>query len=342
MEKYIVLNKNISTYYLYKTVLKELLDVYQSDKKNLPILDLRETQYISANAAPVLLAFGDYLRRLYNKPIKIKVSKESGLQNFLIMSKFFEISKKLNIFVWDDDFLDEWEIKKIRDIHNISYTKIRYNDAEKIIDMTQRRDYISDCLYDKYIAIYSEVLNDTGKLVNSIIDESILAIVELETNAIMYSKSYSFTYVATDKYGTKISIADTGVGFEKSFKNSGKRLEYIDFNNQFDKKYKNYIIIMSVLNYSMKKYMEEEREDLWSLMTKVINNNGTFKIQYMNTQVTFSHSRCKECKKNPGQKNLLICSKCLANDYSKDILSPIKIFEVGLQGVRIEITIDKE
>lgn len=88
--------------------------------------------------------------------------------------------------------------------------------------------------------------------------------------------------------------------------------------------------------------MESKRDDLWSLRTDIIKNNGTFKIQYENTQVIFSCNRCKNCTQINGKKDISICVQCLMRQYSIDTYSPIKIFNIGFQGVRVEVSINKE
>ena len=341
MKGVIVFEEKVSTYNFYSEILSRFLEIYKSKKDEIPILDMRKTKYIMPSAVPVLLSFGDYLRKLYKQPIDLLVSEESELLNFLICSKFVNISKQLGIFCFDENLLIRWDKKELRDLHKISYTKVRYSDADKIEDLVQRRDYINDCLYDRTKAIYKEVLSDTNQLPMSVIGATLSSIAEIETNAIMYSMSYSFTYVASDRYGTNISIADSGIGFEKSFENAKRELFTLEGFNNIDSKFYNYLVIMNVLNYSYRKHIDEKRDDLWTLRSNVIKNNGTFKIQYKNTQVIFSCNRCGKCVKNANRSNISACLKCLLQEYSEDSYSPIKIFKVGFQGVRIEITINR-
>lgn len=339
MNNLIIFDEKISTYYFYNVILGDFFKIYKSHQ--IPVLDMRKTKYILPPAVPVLLSFGDYLRKLYKRPINILVSEESELLNFMICSKFVSISKQLGIFDFDEAVLDSWRYKKLRELHKISYTNVKYMDAERIEDPLQRRDYINDCLFDRTKVIYETVLSDTNNLPMNVIEATLNSIAEVETNAIMYSDSYSFTYVASDRYGTNISVADSGIGFEKSFQNAGRELiSLVEFNN-IDSKFFNFLVIMNVLNYSFEKHLDEEREDLWTLRTNIVNNNGIFKIQYGNTQVIFSCNRCKKCVKNDNKSDISACVKCLLEKYSEDSYSPIKIFNVGFQGVRIEITINR-
>lgn len=342
MSNIIVFDEKVSTYSFYTKVLRKFYDIYISEKEQAPILDFCNTKYILPAAVPVLLAFGDYLNRLYKRNIKIVYIKGSELHNFFISSNFYEISKKLNIFEWDEDTLSEWEYKELRDLHKISYTNTKYSDADKIEDLMQKRNFIYDCLLDRTKVVYEKILSDTNQLPENVIWATVNAIAEIETNAIMYSASHSFTYMASDRYGTNISVADSGIGFRKSFSDAGRQLKMLEKFQDVEKKFQNYLIIMSVLNYSFEKHIEDKREDLWTLRTNIINNNGTFKIQYENTQVIFSCNRCRGCRKNEGKRDISMCVQCLMDKYSIDTYSPIKIFNIGFQGVRIEITINRE
>lgn len=342
MDNIIDFGEKISTYIFYTDVIKRFYEIYSIDHKQIPILNFKNTKFILPSAVPVLLCFGDYLSRLYRQSIPILYAKGSELHNFFISSKFYDISKKLKIFDWDDSAITDWNFKELRDLHKISYTNTFYSDAEKIDNLVQRRDFIFDCLLDKSKVVYEKILNDTNQLPENIIMSTILAIAEIETNAIMYSNSHSFTYVASDRYGTIISVADSGIGFVGSFRKMNRNLEILQKFSDCDEKFYNYLVIMSALDYSYGKHIEDHREDLWTLRTNIINNNGTFKIQYQNTQVIFSSSRCKGCRKNEGKNDISMCVKCLMEKYRADAYSPIKIFGIGFQGVRIEITVNRE
>lgn len=345
MNNIILFEEKVTTYYLYTNILQKFLEIYSEGHVVPPILDMRNTTYIASSAVPVLLSFGDYLRKLYKQPIELLVDEESSVFNFIMCSKFKSIFEQLGIFkikAGSEDLLGNWRYKQLRDLHKVSFTNIKYDDADKIKDEEQKRAYIYDCLLDKNKATYGSVLHDTNQLSESIIEATISSIAEVETNAIMYSKSYSFTYVASDRYGTNISIADSGIGFERSFKEKKRKMSMVTKYKQLDSSFHNYLVIMSVLDYSYKKHLSDGRKDLWTLRTNVIHNNGVFKIQCGNTQVIFSSGRCKKCEKMCKKEDISTCVECLLEAHNKEVYSPIKQFRVGLQGVRIEITVNRE
>lgn len=341
MNNTIVFGKKITTYNFYYETLELFFNLYKYNKEEAPIFDMRKTSYISPAAVPVVLSFGDYLRKLYKKTVPLLLNEESDLLNFLICSRFLDIGKRLEIFDYNKDYLNKWSYKKIRDLHKVSFTNVRYSDADEISDFIQRRNYIYDCLYDRSKAIYERILSDTNQLPENIIDATLGSIAEIETNAIIHSKSYSFTYVASDKYGTIISIADSGIGFAKSLEQKKQNMIFLNKHSSWHSKFHNFLIIMDTLNYSYEKHLSDDREDLWTLRTNVVNNNGVFKIQYANTQVIFSYSRCKNCIKNNDKTDISACLNCLYESYDNDSYSPIKISNIAYQGVRIEVSINR-
>lgn len=342
MDNKIYFEKELSSYNFYTNIIKQFYSIYKTNSNMSPILDFQNTEYIYPEAVPVLLSFGDYLKRLYGKPIQVLYEKGSNLQNFFAFINFYEISRKLGIFLWDNDMFMNWQGRELRDVHKMSFTYASYSDADKIKDPIQKRNYIFDCLLDRTKVVYKTILNDTNQLPEIIIESTLNAIAEIETNAVMYSQSHSFTFVASNKYGTRISVADSGIGFQKSFIKSSKKLEMVKIFYDIDRRFKNYLIIMSALNYSFVKHKEDSRENLWTLKTNVVKNNGTLKIQYGNTQIIFSHNRCGKCNKNEGLDNISACVNCLLKDYNTSSYSPIKIFQIGFQGVRVEAVIERK
>lgn len=342
MDNSIVFGEKISTYTIYTETTNRFYQIFSADKNAVPILDLRNTEYIMTQAVPVLLCFGDYLSRLYKQPIPIYISYGSELHSFIMHSKFYDISVSLGIFEWENDIANGYFYNNYRELHKVSYTSVRYEDAEEIINPVLRRNYIFDCLLDRSKTIYRQILMDTNQLPESVINSTMKSIAEIETNAIMYSGAHSFTFLASDRYGTKISVADAGQGFEKSFLQNDRKLEFVEKSPQYDKKFRNYLVIMSVLNYSYKKHVVDDRENLWTLKRDISElGSGTFKIQYDNTQVIFSSNRCKYCNKYEGDNDLEKCTHCLMEDYSTSQYSPIKISNIGIQGVRVEATVDR-
>lgn len=342
MDNKILFSEKVTSYGFYSNILEQFYNIYKKDNGIVPVLDFCETKYISPSAVPIILTFGDYLCRLYKRQIQVLYETGTEVHNFFINSNFYEISKKLDIFDWNGAMMDGLEYRPLRNLHKISYTNTRYSDADRIKEAVQKRDFIYDCLLDRSKVVYERILRDTNQLPDAIVWSTVNAIAEIETNAIMYSEAHSFTYVASNRYGTNISIADSGIGFEKSFKKANRSLKFIDTVPQIGSKFKNYLVIMSALNYSYEKHIEDKREDLWSLRTNIVNNNGIFKVQYENTQVIFSCNRCGGCTKLKGEKDISKCMHCLLNKYSADDYSPIKIFKIGFQGVRVEITVSRE
>lgn len=342
MDNLIVFNQEVTTYNFYSEVLQQFLKVYKNNCENKPIIDMRKTEYLSPAVVPVILSFGDYLRRMYKQSIELWVNDDSELLNFLICSNFDKIASGLCIFEIKRNVYELWNYKPLRSLHKISYTNTHYKDADEISNFNHKKNYIFDCLVDRNKAMYCEILKDTNRLPDNVIEATINSISEIETNAIVYSGAYSFTYVASNRYGTNISIADSGIGFENAFQNAGRELIMLNKFKNLNPRFKNFLIIMSALNYSYVKHLNDIREDLWKLKTNIVNNHGTFKIQYENTQVIFTSNKCYRCQKIEGKEDISECVECLLRKSSFDLYSPVKLFDIGFQGVRIEISVKRE
>lgn len=350
LNKRIVFKGTISSLYIYSEILNQLAEYYHhnSDRDSTPIFDLKEVDYIEPSALPLIISLGEYLCKFHKKSINILLLKGSKIANFLWQTGFLRISEEKQIFNHDKDILDEFSFKPLRDIHKMEYTGLMrdYIDLISIPDIVQKRAYIWDNLsvYDK--CKHMKVLSDTNNLSEAAIDITLMAITELKTNAIMHSEDRSYMYVASNKFATHVSIADCGIGFEKSLEKVEKHLEMVKkFENSKNIGLHNFFVIMDVLNYSFKKNGLDSRWDLWTLRNEIVrsyNFTGSFKIHYINTQVIFTTNRCGKCDKFIKQnKDISVCVKCLLNDFSNTLFSPIKIFDVGFKGVHIEFTISR-
>ena len=155
--------------------------------------------------------------------------------------------------------------------------------------------------------------------------------------AMMQSKTEEYYIPEREEYElfprTYISVSDVGLGFEGSFKSKPNFINYVSDNykgsTENKRKLKNYLLIFDALHYSM----EKERENLYTLLKRVIQNNGKMRIHYENVQVIFSSNRCKGCEVIP-----LKCSKCLLDNLNSDVqISPVRFFKQTYKGVHIEV-----
>ena len=354
MDKYIVLQGNITTNVLYTDVLHLLREYYRHDKKVAPIIDLTRVTYIEPEAVPLLIALGDYFSKLYNSLIDIEMEEKSALQNFLINIGFHIHVKKHEFYNISNDYANNW-LHSNRDMHKIIWMKTadEYSDVISIKNFELRRTYLSYNIQKNIEEQCRTILSDTHKLPQYLIDCTIEGLAEILTNASIYSGSQGYAYLASDRFGTKGSVCDCGIGLKESFERQGKECKWIqnneDVKNNPELKY--YYLIMEIMNYSYCKHKKGERCNLWTVQNDLTTYGGTFKIHYGNIQVIFSAKRCKECRKisyfNENGERVCIadslkqCLSCLREGYLNKQDLTVKCYEVAFRGVHIEFEIPR-
>lgn len=349
-----MLQGNITTNMLYTKALHFFKVYYEHEKEVAPTMDLVQVTYIEPEAVPLLIAFGDYFSKLYHLPIGIEMEEKSALQNFLINIGFHGHVKKQEYYNIPNNYINNW-LHNNRDIHKIIWIKTadEYSDVIRIKDLELRRTYLSYNIQKNIEEQCKTILSDTHKLPKNLIDCTIEGLAEILTNASIYSKSQGYAYLASDRFGTKGSVCDCGIGLRESFEDQGHKCEWVLDNDDIkvNPELENYYLIMEIMNYSYCKHKKGERCNLWTVQNDLTTYGGTFKIHYGNIQVIFSAKRCKECRKisyfDEYEKRICIaedlkpCLKCLRDGYLNKTDVTIKNYEVAFRGVHIEFELPR-
>lgn len=354
MENRIILQGNITANMLYTQALHLLRKYYRVEKSIAPIIDLTHVTYIEPEAVPLLIAFGDYFSKLYPSLIDIEMEEKSDLQNFLINIGFHRYVKDHKFYNIPYNYMDNWTHSN-RGVHKIIWVKKaeEYSDVVRIKDLELRRTYLSDNIQKNIAENCRLILSDTHNLPEYIINCTIEGLAEILTNASIYSRSQGYAYFASDRFGTKGSICDCGIGLQESFEKQGNSCEWVLNNEDIinNPELKRYYLIMEIMNYSYQKHKKGERCNLWTVQNDLTRYGGTFKIHYGNIQVIFSSKRCKECKKiscydEYGKRicladDLKPCLECLRDGYLNNPNIAIRNYEVAFRGVHIEFEIPR-
>ena len=354
MRNCIVLQGIITTNVLYTEALHLLRKYYSYEKRIAPIIDLTQVTYIEPEAVPLLIAFGDYFSKIYHSLIGIELEEKSALQNFLINIGFHAYVRKQKFYNIPNEYTDNW-LYSNRDIHKIIWIKKaeEYSDVVRIKDLELRRIYLSYNIQKNIEEQCRTILSDTHKLPEKLINYTIEGLAEILTNASIYSKSQGYAYLASDRFGTKGSVCDCGIGLRESFEKQGNCYEWVINNEDVLKnpELESYYLIMEIMNYSYCKHKRGERCNLWTVQNDLMKYGGTFKIHYGNIQVIFSSKRCKECQKISyfdefGERvcvadDLSLCLKCLRDGYLNNHDVTIRNYEVAFRGVHIEFEIPR-
>jgi len=321
-------NVNFTSYKFYTDFLKDIAESYRNGASEI-VLQLFEngdedvynsTYHIDPIVVPLLLSLTEQLSKYHKKKLSLRLNNNPAtidVLEFLVKCDFFHISgnnvnpnfpRGRNILDFDPLFFGLFKGKVLRTQHRVrGYSLEDDGLAIAINDFSieeDKRDFLMSHYTYKVRDHFQELLFEnelTIDLHNIYID--ILS--ELITNAVLHSKSNAYALMFVDRFKTKFSISDNGVGFETSMK-SKKSTSYYELNSLKNELSKHSTIsnispeilnnlhtIFDTLYYSALK----ERHGLFDLMvTVVLGSQGYFRIHSENSQIIVSNRMMEELK----------------------------------------------
>lgn len=336
-------DKNLSPFIFYTDFLLEVAEFYTEHKnKSNPIEfqliegnDLEYTKkryYIDPITLPLLLSLFQQLRIFHKNPIKLHLSNTPStieVLEFLYRSQFFYITGNninpnyppgQNILDFNDVYLGGFKGKTNRTEHklrcyslNDDNLKVRFSNIKE--EEPAKRDSLVEYYTYKVKEHFYDLLFE-NETTNHLTSEFIEILAELITNGVLHSKSDAFVLMFSDKFKTKFSISDNGIGLYESIKNKKHTGEFYEkfellksLSNSFplkiDDNIKNSaLILFETLYYSMLK----ERQGLFDLMCNVVLNcSGYFRLHTDNAQIIVSARMLTELQ-NLYETRMLILS----------------------------------
>lgn len=325
-------NKSLTPFVFYTDFLLEIARFYKG-KKNEEIIEFRliegsdfdyfeKSYHIDPIALPLLLCLFQQLKNHHKQPIKLYLYNTPftiDLLEYLYRSDFFYIAgNNINskfplgkkILNFNEAYIGGFHEKKIRSEHKLRcYSLNDENLKERLAEIAEgepaKRDYLVEYYTYKVKEHFYNLLfeNDsTYHLTNEFIE--ILA--ELITNGVLHSKSDAFVLMFSDKFKTKFSISDNGIGlYESLFNKKDAGGYYVKFELlkslsdsfplKIDYKIKNSVLILfETLYYSMLK----DRQGLFDLMCNVVLEcSGYFRLHTDNAQIIVSARMLSELSK---------------------------------------------
>lgn len=315
---------SLSPYIFYTAFLEELSNFYRDDNDTVIHFklfengdnDIYSSKYrIDPITIPLLLSILNQLRNfhkqslellLYNNPATIDVLEFLYKSDFFYVcgdnkNPTFPIGK--NIVSYNDAYLGMFKGKEQRSEHKVRSYSLSDDNLSMILKgfdtEDDQRDYLISHYTYKIREHFEELLydnNNTSKLQNTYID--ILS--ELITNGVLHSKSDTFALMFVDRFKTKFSISDNGIGLKESMKNksdlfyytkntlsSKLSLNYVQKLNNLPKVIiDNLLVIFETLYFSSIK----SRRGLFDLMINVVlNSKGYFRLHTENCQIIISN-----------------------------------------------------
>lgn len=313
-------NQTLTTFNFYSSFLKEVaLYIKEYQDINLKLVEngdnlIFESNYkIDPMTIPLLLSLFEQLSKFYKKPIKLSLYNNHATKDvlrFLQKSDFFYLAGNnkspyypygRNILTFKSAYLEDFFLKKDpRPEHKVRCYSLNDNNlSERIInfkDDDEKRDF----LISEYIYVvrehFQELLFDNINTSENV-DFYIEILSELITNGVLHSKSNTFALMFVNKFSTKFSISDNGIGFEESLKSKREtflykpnelknKLDKIKFIKVDSKILNNLNFILETLYFSSLK----DRRGLFDLMASVVlNSNGYFRLHTDNAQIIISN-----------------------------------------------------
>lgn len=320
---------SFTTFHFYSNFLVKVAEFYTSNDQKKPIefsmvietdvVDLiTKKHFIDPIALPLLLSLGEQLKRYHNNtPLILHLSNNPGtikLLEFLYRADFFYlVGKNMNpyfpigkdIFEFNEAYIGGFGKNGQRPEHKIRCYSLSDNNLLSTISSIEneelQRDYLVEYYTFKVQEHFSELLYENESTIE-FTNDFIEILAELITNGVLHSQSNAFVLMFSDRYKTKFSISDNGIGLfnslsKKTDSNFYRKFEIFNllsksFELHVSEQLKNSILaIFETLYYSMLK----DRQGLFDLMCNVvINCNGYFRLHNDNAQIIISHRMVNE------------------------------------------------
>jgi hypothetical protein len=303
--------KKFTPLVFYNEFLPKLAKFYQENKTDeikFLLFEKGDTDIFSSSywidpiSTPLLLSIFEQLSKFHRKPLGLYLHNNHATikaLEFLYRAGFFKITKKNNTLYYNSNYLGAFQGNEIRKEHIIrlykkeDFPNIDFHQSNEIILRDSVNSIVSYLVQTHFHDLLYENEN-TVKNHNEYID--ILS--ELITNGVIHSQSTTYAMMFVDKYQTKFSISDNGIGFKNSLSKKTSFSFYYSRNElenfirpglaSLKNKYlvENLIEIFEILYYSSLK----ERKGLFDLMLNVVlKSNGYFRLHTNNCQIIISN-----------------------------------------------------
>lgn len=317
-------NEKLTPYVFYSRFLKEVAtEIQEHNDINFKLVENGDDYIFDSNYAlepitiPLILSLTEQLSKFYSKPINLNLYNNHATKNvlnFLYKSDFFHVSGEnknpafpigRNILKFKEEYLGNFINKSPRPEHKVRCYSLNDRNHYQVLEKYNNDDEKRDYLISEYIYIvkdhFQELLFDNENT-NENLDLYIEILSELITNGVLHSKSNTYALMFLNKYGTKFSISDNGIGFTESIKNKKADFLYqpLELKNEIDKIntlnindkiLQNLNFIIETLYFSSLK----NRKGLFDLMISVVlNSNGYFRLHSENSQIIVSSRMTKE------------------------------------------------
>ena len=345
----IILQGRISTFLFYSEVLPSVHEYtlrHNGSSRCAPVISIADVEWIDSNALPCILCLGIMLKKYYRKPSRLHLEYRPDLLQYLDITRFFYYARRAELYDFDNDLIGGFgdtgkEYNERYRLEQVAHENQSYYELDE--DGKREIKYrLQDQLeWGDTSRMFGEVLGKIMPPTQSEYNICILALSEMICNAMLYSKSDSYTCVQAFRKRIQLSICDCGIGFWESLRLTGRDCSQISQAAEVGEQIKNsslthdFFAFFSALQYSEK----SERNNLWALKNLITENKGTIRFHFNKTQIVFTSERCSQCGERTAEK----CMNCMLLNYTDNLrLSPLRFYRTRLDGVHIEIDFYKD
>lgn len=311
-------NEKLTPYIFYSKFLKDVaIHIREYSDVDFKLVEhgddfLYDSNYnIEPITIPLLLSLVEQLSKFYKKPIDLHLYNNIATKKilkFLFKSDFFYVAGSnrnpsypigRDILKFDEAFLGDFIKRDPRPEHKVRCYSLEDNELFKELGKFHTEDEKRDFLISRYIYIVREhfqnLLFDNENTTRNV-DLYVEILSELITNGVLHSKSNTFALMFVNKFATKFSISDNGIGLTQSLKNKESDALYnpLELKSELDKLkslsvndkiLENFNYIIETLYFSSLK----DRKGLFDLMLSVVlESNGYFRLHSENSQIIIS------------------------------------------------------
>lgn len=319
-------DKSHTPFVFYSDFLKKIAAFYKENKTNelkITLINddnidyLNNKYYIDPITLPLLLSLFQQLKNYHNNPIELSLSNTPNsiaVLEYLYRSDFFNIAGNQkeqffplgkNILKFNDIYLGGFKGKLIRTDHKLRCYSLQDEELNNLKDDdSSTRDYLIEHYSIKVREHFYDLLFE-NETTHHLTNEFVEILSELITNGVLHSKSDAFVLMFSDKYKTKFSISDNGIGLFESLKNKNETIDFYTKFEVFNAILKSFpiksdlaikssvSILFETLYYSMLK----DRQGLFDLMCNVVLKcSGYFRLHSENAQIIVSARMLNELK----------------------------------------------
>ena len=181
--------------------------------------DLRNLvhQRINISALSAFISTSRKIREVTGKPIGLIFNWEPNIFAFLTDIGFFSISKKLDIFYWDERIVGGFKSGVTNPNTKIVYfsdqQSMRISDELEGQDLIFYKSKLKQKIIPNFVLRCSEILSDFSPSLKNTVTNSAI---ELIVNALVHGQDYAVVGLQRSSQRITVCVSDSGVGFRKS------------------------------------------------------------------------------------------------------------------------------